>query len=56
MLCLDWEKAGIDLYGTESSGIYSELDVMIMPCNVKLSPFGAKDERIDPGCVRDLDE
>ena len=56
MLCLDWEHAEIDLYGTESSGIYSELDVMIMPCNVKLSPFGATDERIAPDCVNDLDE
>ena len=56
MLCLDWDNAGIDLYGTESSGIFSELDLVIMPCNAMITPYGASDDRISPECVRDLDK
>lgn len=46
MLCLNWEEAGIDLYGTESSGTYAELDIGVIPCNVRMIPLGDTDDRI----------
>ena len=45
MMCLDWENEGLDLYGSEASGTYSEIDIMIMPCNARITPLGAKDDR-----------
>ena len=54
MMCLDWERAGIDLYGPESGGTYAELDFMIVPCNMRLTNFGAEDDRISPECKPDL--
>ena len=54
MLCLDWAEAGIDLFGTESSGTYSEIDIGVLPCNVRLTTLGATDDRISDTCVADL--
>ena len=54
MLCLDLDKDGFDFYGPESGGIFSELDIMIMPCNIKLTAFGAESDRIEPECQANL--
>lgn len=55
MLCLDLE-AGVELYGAESSNTYAELDLVVMPCNVRLVPLGATDDRIGPECEANLSE
>ena len=47
LLCLDWSKS-LDLYGTEASGNFAFIDIMILPCNHKLTHLGALDDRIDP--------
>ena len=56
MLCLDWENSGVDFQGSEGSSIWSYLDVVVMPCNVKLTNLGADDDRISPECSGDLQE
>lgn len=56
MMCIDWEQEDIDLFGPESGGNYSELDVMIVPCNMRLTNFGGLDDRIASDCVENLDE
>mmetsp|Transcript_33065 Transcript_33065/g.40951 ORF Transcript_33065/g.40951 Transcript_33065/m.40951 type:complete len:129 (-) Transcript_33065:1180-1566(-) len=56
MMCLDWESSGVVFYGTESSGDFSQLDVMITPCNTRLTTLGADDDRISTQCVENLDE
>ena len=45
MMCLDWENEGLDLYGSEASGTFSEIDIMIIPYNARITPLGAKDDR-----------
>lgn len=54
MLCLDWENSGVEFQGSEGSSIWSYLDVVVMPCNVKLTNLGADDDRISPECSGDL--
>ena len=54
MLCIDWETAEIDFFGVESSGTYSELDVVVMPCNVMGTPLGGLEDKIPEECVADL--
>ena len=54
MMCIDWDNAGVDLYGSESSGNFAEMDIAIVPCNVKLTPLGALDDRIGPECDKNL--
>ena len=54
MLCIDWETAGVEFYGTESSGTYSELDVVVMPCNMRNTALGGLDDNISNECVADL--
>ena len=55
-LCLDWKAAAIELYGPESGGTYGELDLALLPCNTRLIPHGARDDRISPQCVANLDK
>ena len=54
MLCLDWENSGVQFQGSEGSTKWSYLDVVVMPCNVKLTNLGAEDDRISPECSGDL--
>lgn len=37
MICIDWKNQNVNFFGSESSGDYAELDLIIMPCNVKLT-------------------
>ena len=55
MLCLDWQEAQIELFGPESGGTYAEIDVMVVPCNLRLIHLGADDDRITDECIADLD-
>jgi len=56
MFCIDWETADLSFYGVEASGDYSELDIVILPCNVRLTPMGGFEDRIDPQCKGNLEE
>mmetsp|Transcript_15874 Transcript_15874/g.19999 ORF Transcript_15874/g.19999 Transcript_15874/m.19999 type:complete len:157 (-) Transcript_15874:1317-1787(-) len=35
--CIDWDNSDIDLYGVESTGNVGVVDVIALPCNVKLT-------------------
>ena len=54
LLCIDWETAGIDFYGLEESGTFSELDVAIVPCNLKNTMIGGETDSISEECIPDL--
>ena len=57
LFCIDWESAAIDLYGTEATGNYAYIDIIILPCNVKLSEITpGSDDRIHPECIWDLEK
>ena len=56
MFCIDWDTADMGFYGLEASGDFSELDIVILPCNVRLSTLGGVEDRIDPECVGSLEE
>ena len=54
MFCLD--DYDIDIYGNEQSDEFAFVDLILMPCNVKLSAlYEGEDDRIGPECVNDLD-
>ena len=58
--CLDWEAAidenGVSLFGSDGSGDFGSISIIVMPCNMRLSFLGAINDRIDPECVANLDE
>jgi len=54
MYCLDWETEGVQFYGTESSGTFSELDIIIMPCNIMGTILGGTEDKIPKECIPDL--
>ena len=57
LFCIDWESAAIDLYGMEATGNYAFIDIVILPCNVKLSKITpGTDDRIHPECIWDLEK
>ena len=49
-MCLDTSEMDIELRGTEMSGMFNTLDVMVVPCAVKLTLIGGKEDRIPPEC------
>jgi len=53
---MDWANQKIDLFGSEASGVYAEIDIMVMPCNMPLKFLGAEDDRIGEECVADLEK
>ena len=55
MLCLDWKENQIELFGPEAGGTYAEIDIAVVPCNLRLIPLGADDDRIGDECIADLD-
>ena len=56
MLCIDWETAGIDFYGLEASGTYAELEVIVMPCNMRGTYLGGQSDNISKECIPDLEQ
>lgn len=54
LLCIDWASAGVELWGTEAAGEnYGTLDVQFLPCGVKETLLGGKEDRIPLSCNYD---
>ena len=53
LMCLDWTNQAGSLQGSESGAAWRVLDVMVVPCNVKLTGYGAEDDRIPEDCNQD---
>lgn len=47
-MCLDWNQ--VRLQANEFASNYVALDVMLVPCSVKLTFQGAIDDRISENC------
>jgi len=56
LYCIDWEKVPDIFEGTERAGNYGVLDIeiMVLPCNMRLKHLGGVEDRIDQNCVADL--
>ena len=44
------------MYGSETSGNFGSLDIMIVPCHFKETVMGGKVDKIPPNCNRDKDK
>lgn len=55
-MCIDWDKHDIELQGLEFDQKQKRLEIIFLPCNHRLTPFGGDDDRIDDDCVADLNE
>ena len=57
LFCIDWQSSGADLFGAESTGKYGLVEIVVMPCNVKLdiALLGGLTDRISDDCIWDLD-
>ena len=47
-MCVDWNK--VKLQANEFASNYAVMDVMLVPCGVKVTFQGAKDDRISENC------
>lgn len=47
-MCLDWSK--IDLYGEDPADNTKTIDIMLLPCNMKLTLLGGTEDRIPEDC------
>lgn len=56
LFCIDWDKAEIEMFGTQGSGNYGSFELSLFPCNMRLGYFGADDDLIDSECVYDRDK
>jgi len=58
LFCIDWDNSGVELFGAESTGNFALVEVVAVPCNMKLTQdlFGGFEDRIDEDCVWDLDK
>ena len=56
--CLDWEALEGDLYGEEVTGNIGFIDIVVMPCNVKLTQktLGGSEDRIGEECIWDREK
>ena len=55
LLCLNFDK-DYSLRGTESQGYFNVIDVMVVPCAVKLTLLGGESDRIPEDCEMDREE
>ena len=56
LYCVDFSDHGLDLQGTVESGIYSMLEISIVPCGMDLTVIQFEDPRINPECVHEWKE
>ena len=42
LVCLDWKKANISLYGADSDYKHSTIDIIAMPCHVRETQLGGE--------------
>lgn len=50
MVCLDWSELGLSLHGTEISRENTRLEIMVLPCQHKLSIIGGEEDSTLPIC------
>ena len=55
LLCLNFDK-DYSLRGSESQGYFNVIDVMVVPCAVKLTLMGGVSDRIPEDCEMDREE
>ena len=56
LVCLDTSEMDVKFRGTEMSGMFNAIDVMVVPCAVKLTLIGGKEDRIPKECEMDRDK
>ena len=54
MWCFDWTD--LAFYGNERNLNNARLEIIVLPCNHRLTQLGAKDDRMDPTCIADLEQ
>lgn len=54
--CTDWAAESIEIWGTESSGNFGAVDIMVVPCAVMETELGGKQDRIPKSCNRDKEK
>ena len=52
MYCFDWND--VAFYGTERTLENARIEILVLPCNHKLTQLGATDDRMDPECIADV--
>ena len=53
LICLDFdENMKTEIKGAESQGEFAIIDVMIVPCAVKLTNWGGREDRIPENCEK----
>ena len=55
LFCIEWDKADINLHGNENKKNYEIIEIMVLPCNHRLTHIGDTEDRITEECVADLD-
>ena len=45
LFCLDWNSLDFDIFGVSGDGRYSSLAVLALPCHVRETALGAKEDR-----------
>ena len=56
LYCVNWDGSNINLQGNENKNTFEILEVMVLPCNMKLTTVGDTEDRIPDDCIADLDE
>ena len=54
LICIDWKQANLLLQGNEKTNNYEILELMVLPCNHRLTHLGDTEDRIPAECIADL--
>ena len=54
--CINMEEADISIFGNELDRNHTRFEIVVLPCNHRLTQLGGKDDRIPQNCIEDQGE
>ena len=53
-MCLDWDMMDIEMFGVFTGTTnYQSVDLVVVPCNMRLPCIGLLDDSFDSECIAD---